>query len=130
MSIAVPGELKGYWELYKKYGKLEWKELVQPTIDLCRRGHLITPFLARAFKGKEKQILQEESMREIFINPQTHETWEEGSYVKRPRLAKTLEIIAKEGGDALHNGTLTKIFVEELRRRGSIIKEEDMRNYR
>lgn len=49
MAVAVPGELKGYWYLHQKYGDLPWKDLVQPTIDLCRSGIYITEYLARVF---------------------------------------------------------------------------------
>lgn len=38
MSIGVPGELKGYWTAHKRFGKLSWKEIVQPSVDLCERG--------------------------------------------------------------------------------------------
>ena len=34
----MPGEVKGYYEAWKKYGKLSWKELLQPSIDMARNG--------------------------------------------------------------------------------------------
>lgn len=37
-AIGVPGEVKGYWELHQKYGKLEWKELIEPSIKICEEG--------------------------------------------------------------------------------------------
>lgn len=76
------------------------------------------------------KILNYIFFREIYIDPKTNQTWKAGTILKRPQLAETLEIIAGEGGDALHNGSLTKIFVEELKKRGSIITESDMNNYK
>lgn len=53
--MAVPGELIGYWELYKKYGgSLPWKDLINPTIDLCKNGIYVTEYLANKFKGQSK----------------------------------------------------------------------------
>lgn len=56
----------GYWELHKKYGKLDWKELVQPTINLCREGHYVTKYLAKAFKSKKTSILKYPDLRLVY----------------------------------------------------------------
>lgn len=54
----------------------------------------------------------------------------EGQYVKRLRLAKTLEVIAEEGGYALHKGSLTEAFVQDIHDHDGIITIEDMNNYK
>lgn len=38
LTILVPGEVKGYWELHKKYGSMPWKSLVEPSIGVCENG--------------------------------------------------------------------------------------------
>jgi len=65
LSVAVPGELMGYWEAYQKYksGNVKWGELVQPTIDLCREGIIVTPYLANLLKQKEEDIKQSVTLR-------------------------------------------------------------------
>lgn len=68
--------------------------------------------------------------RDIFIDPATNDTYKEGQYMRRPRLAKTLEVIASEGGTALHNGSLTHDFVKDIQENNGIITVEDMNNYR
>lgn len=49
----------------------------------------------------------------------------------RPVLARSLEIIAEEGADALYSrkGSLMKNFVRDLQNFNSIITEEDMLSY-
>uniref|UniRef100_A0A182KEL7 Gamma-glutamyltransferase n=1 Tax=Anopheles christyi TaxID=43041 RepID=A0A182KEL7_9DIPT len=131
LTVAVPGELKGYWELHQRYGRLAWASLLQPTIELCERGHLVTPYLSRILKRVEKQLYAEPSMREVFINPGTNRTWQEGDTIKRLQLAQTLRIVAAEGVDSLYsaNGTLLRMVMKDLKAFGSIIEEEDFLSY-
>ena len=37
-AVAVPGEVNGYRTVWKKYGTLPWKDLVQPAINLAKEG--------------------------------------------------------------------------------------------
>ena len=44
-AIAVPGELHGLWTEYKRFGgKIAWKNLIQPTIDILKDGKEICIF--------------------------------------------------------------------------------------
>ncbi|XP_075977808.1 glutathione hydrolase 1 proenzyme-like isoform X2 [Anticarsia gemmatalis] len=130
LAIAVPGELRGYGALYREYGHLPWRELVAPTADLCRRGHLVNAYMARVLKSYSDRIKAEPSMREVYVNEATGEVWNEGDYIKEPTLARTLDIIGEEGPEAIHNGTLTARLVQDIQNHGGIITEEDLRNFR
>lgn len=46
LSIGIPGELKGYWEAYKRFGTLPWAELVEPAIKLCEAGFVMTKHMS------------------------------------------------------------------------------------
>lgn len=128
-SITVPTELKGYWELHKKYGKLPWARLFQPTIELCRKGHVVSGYLQRILQRKEKEVVDSE-LRHIYVNPETNQIYQEGDRIKRLELANTLELIAKEGADTLYNnGTLAQNLVRDIRENGGIITEEDFMEY-
>lgn len=67
--------------------------------------------------------------RSIYINPVTNDTYQEGENVKLLKLAETLKIIAEEGGDALHKGSLTENFVKDVQDNDGILTVEDMNNY-
>lgn len=131
LSAAIPGELKGYGELHRKYGRVPWKTLVQPTIELCRIGHEVTGYLRVVLELKEKIIASSPEMRKVFINPATGRVWNVGDRIKRPTLAKTLEIIADEGPDTMYtaNGTLAKLMANEIQRLGGIITLDDLVQY-
>lgn len=46
-----------------KYGKLPWRELVEPAIELAREGFIIHKALDKAIKAKEKDIRKQEGLR-------------------------------------------------------------------
>lgn len=48
--IGVPGELRGYKEVHRQYGKLPWAKLFEPTIRLARGGIDMPPFLTKLLK--------------------------------------------------------------------------------
>lgn len=64
LSVAVPGELRGYEQLYKMHGgKVPWKDLFEPTIKMCRSGILITNYTAKVLKSRENDLLNTPSLR-------------------------------------------------------------------
>lgn len=53
-SIAVPAALKGLFELHKKYGKLEWREIVLLVAEIADSGFAVTSFLDRTLSGRSE----------------------------------------------------------------------------
>ncbi|XP_024887153.1 glutathione hydrolase 1 proenzyme-like [Temnothorax curvispinosus] len=130
LAVAVPGELMGYWEAYKKYGKLPWSELFEPTIKLCETGSRVNDYLAAYLANKEPMIKNESSLAEILINPDTGKPWIAGDRIKRPKLARTLKLIAEKGPDVFYNGNITDKLVEEITKFKGIITRRDFQEYR
>lgn len=63
--MAVPGELRGLKKVYDEYGKLPWKELIQPTIDLCKNGIYVTEYLESMMKSNEHTLRANDALRFI-----------------------------------------------------------------
>lgn len=63
--MAVPGELRGYQELYEKYGSghISWERLFLPTIALCRDGFNVSSYLANILLSSEPAILANPGLR-------------------------------------------------------------------
>lgn len=68
--------------------------------------------------------------RSMFVNVETGKLYKSGEYMKRPKLAETLELIALKGPDVLYNGLLTENFIKDIQENGGIITKEDLQNYR
>ncbi|XP_074032258.1 scoloptoxin SSD14 [Leptinotarsa decemlineata] len=131
LSVAVPGELIGYWRAYAAFGGgVSWSQLPQDAIKKSKNGIYMNPFTAKMVERSKEFVFIDPGLRKVFINPTTNDTYKEGDYYKNPTLAKTLEIIANEGGEALHRGSLTRRFVKDIQRKNGIITVKDMNNYR
>lgn len=129
---AVPGEILGLYEMHKKYGVLDWSELIQPNIDLCLNGHKVTPYFREILEEYEEMIMNEPTLKEIYVNNETDKIWLEGDLIKRLPLAESLKILAKDGANALYrkNGTLLQHLLEDIKLFGGIITEEDFLDYK
>lgn len=68
-------------------------------------------------------------LRKAFLNESNGHVKIAGEMYTLPKLAETMKIIAKEGGDAIYNGSLTAQLLEDLKRANGIITEEDLASY-
>lgn len=130
LAVAVPGALQGYWALHKKYGRLPWKRLVEPAIELCHNGVLVEPFTKFGLRQLENDIIHSKTLRQILVDPFTGRTKTEKHKIYRKTLGKTLERIAESGPDVLYKGELTESFVKDIQNEGGIITAADLANYR
>lgn len=122
--------MKGLWALHRRYGSLPWRLLIQPSIDLCYKGHIVSGYLATALELLKSQIKAEPSLAEIYVDPNTNKVFKEGDRIRRPQLGKTLELIAREGENTLHKkGTVAQMLVKEMKKLGGIITMEDLTDY-
>ncbi|KAK6625619.1 hypothetical protein RUM43_005918 [Polyplax serrata] len=130
LAVAVPGELAGYWAAHQRFGRLPWREVVEPTLKICQYGYNMTQHQYTSLSFRPDLIKKDDLFRELFINATTGEFHPPGTLIIQKRICKTLEIIAKEGGSTLYNGSLSKAFVDDIKSIGGIITLEDMKNYR
>jgi len=134
LSVAVPGEIAGYWEAKTRFGNpsVSWARLFAPTIDICRNGIKVSSFHANALAAHE---LKDPAMRKIFIDPSTGEVWREGDVYLREDFANLLEKLAIAGDAGVdrlgfYTGEVAEALVDELWLSGGILSYKDFENYR
>ncbi|XP_076626728.1 scoloptoxin SSD14 [Colletes latitarsis] len=129
LAIGTPGELAGYWEAHKRFGKLPWADLFKPSIELCEEGYNLTEIQHDGFKYNAQNIHKDRILKQLFVDPGTNDFYKPGSVIKPKVLCKTLRIIAEKGASELYNGTIGKLLVKDLQEKGSIITMEDLNTY-
>lgn len=129
LAAGVPGTVAGLAAAHKKYGKLDWKALVQPAIDLASNGWKLTEKEAGKLNGNAEAFREYNTvMPEFFLKPEGEE-WKAGDMVSNPDQAATLTRIRDNGRDGFYKGETAKLIVEEMERGNGLISLEDLANY-
>lgn len=63
LATGVPGEVRGYYAAWQSYGRLPWKQLVQPAIDKAKYGFIINTALYKTMVKKEKSLREDPGLR-------------------------------------------------------------------
>lgn len=128
--IGVPGELRGYEAVHKQYGKLPWAKLFEPTIELAREGIPVPRFLGGLLNESiVKKHVEMSSLCEVFCH-KNKTALSTGDILKFPKLAETMETIAKQGADAFYTGKIGHDLIQDIQAAGGTLKMEDLKSFR
>ncbi|MCP3442303.1 gamma-glutamyltransferase family protein [Bradyrhizobium sp. CCGUVB14] len=127
-AVGTPGNLAGWAELNKRYGKLSFGDCLQSAIAVARDGYGITEF---------NEFETNVTSPEIARYPALYAPWAEnytdgygkvrlGWVLKQPDLAKTYETISVRGPEHLYAGALGKAMVEHLYENGGSVTMADL----
>eukprot|EP00795_Rhopilema_esculentum_P015621 gene15621-6904_t len=126
LAVAVPSEVKGMRMAWKKFGKLEWADLVQPSIDIAEKGFPATRHMVFHANRKSHKIT-DEALRSL-ITEKDGSIVKVGATIKRPAYANTLRII-KDNPDAMYEGELAKDISDDVKSAGGVMTTDDLKNY-
>ncbi|KAF6716544.1 Gamma-glutamyltransferase 5 [Oryzias melastigma] len=128
--IGVPGELRGYEAVHKKYGKLPWAKLFEPTIKLAREGIPMPPFLSSLLNHPfVKAHVENSPLCEVLCN-KNKVVLGKGEILKFPKLAETMETIAQRGAEAFYNGSIGQDLILDIKNAGGTLSMEDLRSFK
>ncbi|MGJ1189962.1 gamma-glutamyltransferase [Sphingobacterium siyangense] len=126
LASGIPGSVAGMWEAHRKYGKLQWKDLVLPAIQLARTGFKISQRQANEFESHKDRFVKLNPSGAAIIKTTA---WKTADPFIQEELAKTLERIAIEGRDDFYKGKTADLIVAEMDKGKGIINHQDLLDY-
>ena len=124
MAVGVPGTIAGVFATHKKFGTLTIEEILQPVIDLAKRGVIVTKKQEKRIKNYQPLFLEANKNAILFSK-----NWQENDTIKYPALAETLIRIQQNGKEEFYNGETAKRLVKFIQENGGIITLEDLSKY-
>jgi gamma-glutamyltranspeptidase / glutathione hydrolase len=126
-SVTVPGCVRGWAELHKKFGRLPWAELFKPAIYYARNGYPVTEFISGYWKSAQEKLEKDPNARQVFlVNGATPAV---GQVFSNPEYARALELVAREGADAFYKGEISKAILKTSDRLGGVISAGDLADF-
>jgi gamma-glutamyltranspeptidase / glutathione hydrolase len=127
-SMAVPGNIAGYFHVHKKLGSLPFSVVAEPAIEYARRGVELNDFQFWCLSALNAILTKEETGKKIFTKDGI--LLRPGDIYKIPDLANTLEYLVKEGVGGFYRGELRDMIIRDSEELGGYLTKEDFENYK
>jgi len=129
-GVTVPGTIAGLYEAHKRFGKLPWAKLVQPTIDLATKGVVLSDDEASALAGRKAMMSKDPKGAFKVYFKKDGSAYQPGDLFKNPDLVWTLKQIQARGADGFYKGPVADKLVAGIQAGGGIITKEDLAAYK
>jgi len=128
LAVGRPGNLAGWAELQRAYGKLTFKDVFKPAIALARDGFPIVEFGVYEVNSAAPELSAHPGLYPLWCETYTagKGTVDVGFVLRQPELARTLETIAGEGADCFYRGALGRTVIAHLDKLGGCLSMSDL----
>lgn len=129
-SVATPGAFAAYAEAHRRFGAVEWSEILAPTIAIVAEGFPVTGASAEYLDHAHRSIFGWDEMSRSITHHADGTPVAVGDVIHIPHLADTLRRIAEEGAAVLYEGDLGRRMSDAVLEGGGILTREDLSSYR
>jgi gamma-glutamyltranspeptidase/glutathione hydrolase len=127
-SIAVPGTLAAIELAWKRYGKVSWRSIFEPTIVAARDGFPLSAACHHYLRFSGSTIFANSAEGfaslhdEGLLRPA-------GCLIALPGLADSLSAIADAGAKEFYEGEIASRICAHVTARNGLLSQEDLRSY-
>jgi gamma-glutamyltranspeptidase/glutathione hydrolase len=144
-SVMVPGFVACCWALFQRFGsgRIGWAALLEPAIRLAADGFPVYPYIAATwaldgdgqaaarpgYPTLRAKLMRDPAAAAIYMKDGMA-AYAAGDVLRQPLYARTLDQLARAGGDDFQTGAIGTAMAADLARRGSLVTPADVATYR
>ena len=128
-SIAIPGILKGIYQIHKERGSLSLETIIQPALSLAKEGLYLSKMQAY-FVTLLEPILRSTPECEALFTDNKENLIDHTHLYKNSEYADFLENFATEGDRLFYEGEVASNIEKIAKERDGDLRREDLKNYR
>ena len=127
LAVATPGTIAGLYEVHRQYGRLPWKTVIAPAIQLAETGFPVSWRFVDATKMSQQTLLKNPDAQKIF----THKgkIYQPGDQLVQSELATTLRSVSQNPQD-FYTGNIAVAIANDMAANNGLITKKDLQQYR
>ncbi|MHA1863756.1 MAG: gamma-glutamyltransferase, partial [Candidatus Thorarchaeota archaeon] len=125
--VTVPGAMHMWYHVIKKYGNLEFKEVLAPAIHYARNGFPVSPMVSRVWSIAVSILINDYAKKLFSIDGRAPRI---GETMKNKDLADIFETVANEGLQEFYSGKTADAIVSLVQDHGGFLTLEDLDSHR
>lgn len=129
LSVGVPGEVAGLYQALNEYGTMDWKDVIQPAIDLAKEGYLVTPELYQWIEYAYSTMTSNAQLSEIYLD-ENGMVKPVNSVITNKYMAQALEMIRDKGPEGFYQGAMADAMIQAVQSAGGVMTQADLDAYK
>jgi gamma-glutamyltranspeptidase/glutathione hydrolase len=126
-AAGVPGTVRGFEFAHRKYGRMAWKDLVAPAVELASRGFPVSVSFGEQLQRRKAALARDPESRRILLGGGAG--YRAGERLIQPELARTLSRIAQLGAKDFYEGETARTLADAMAKNGGLITLADLQKY-
>lgn len=122
-AVSTPTNLNAWWQLSTQYGKLKWSKLFDSAIESADNGFVVSErtsaIIAKYYPDFPQHAKDFYGRNEVPLKP--------GERLVQNDLAKSFQLVAKQGPGALYGGVLGEAIDSTMRKANGFLSMADLK---
>jgi gamma-glutamyltranspeptidase/glutathione hydrolase len=127
LACVVPGLVRAWDAMHRRFGRLEWRTLFDAAIDLAQ-SHPASQVAATRASVQRDELARDEGCAALYLPG--GQPIGAGDILRQPALAGTLRFIADDGADAFYTGAIACKTDGFFKARDGLMRASDLAAYR
>ncbi len=134
-AVAVPGVVAGMALAHQHFGRMPWRDVVQPAAQLAEQGLIVDWYSALLTASTARALSLDADAAAMFLEDgcwplMSSWTSTQALHLNQKAFARSLRQIAAEGADAFYRGDMSQALVRDVQAKGGCLSLQDLASYK